>query len=121
MPVDSLIVKKVVVEQISRIRTISDLARILEVSPEALRKDFAKEEGTSLSNFVSKVRIERAMELLSTSDLECKVICFASGFGRADVAARTFKSHTGLTMEEYRRSARDRVKRESPGLVDYDT
>jgi two-component system response regulator YesN len=96
-------VKQVVSRELSRIRTTADLAHILQVSPETLRKGFVSQEKISLSIFISRTRIERAMDLLSNSEMECKEICLAIGFSRADVGARRFKSQTGLTMEEYRK------------------
>lgn len=103
MPVDSRIVKQVVLKEFSRIKTISDLAQLLGSPTEALRKGFMRRERISLSKYLSEVRIERAKELLLTSDLRCKEICFAVGFSREDIGSRVFKRHARVSMNEFRR------------------
>lgn len=104
MSIDSRIVERVVAKELSHIRTISDLAQLLGTSPELLRKEFMRREGTSLSKYFSEVRIERAKKLLLESNRKCKEICLAVGFSRADVGAHVFKHHTGVSMEEFRRT-----------------
>ena len=108
MAADSVLVKRVVELGLSRIGSPADMAKVLEVSPAALKKEFQKTEGLSLSRYVSNIRLSRAMELLSESDLECRVICFVVGFSREDVGARAFKRCTGVTMSEYRKFAREK-------------
>ena len=106
MSIDARIVKKVVSKEQSQIRTISDLAQLLGSPPDALRKEFMRRERTSLSRYVSGVRIERAKKLLLNSNQKCKEICLAIGFSREDIGSRVFKRHTGLSMEEFRRIGR---------------
>jgi AraC-like DNA-binding protein len=111
MAIDSRVVKEIIIEKLPHIRKVADLAQLLVVSPDVLKKDFVQQEGLSLSKFVFSVRIEQAMKLLLDSDMECKTICQSVGFSRQDVAARAFKNHTGITMEQYRRTAREQSKK----------
>jgi AraC-like DNA-binding protein len=111
MPIDSQVVKQTVVEKLPQIRKVADLAQLLLVSPDLLKKEFVQQEGLSLSKFVASVRIEYTMKLLTNSDMECKTICQEVGFSRQDVAARAFKHHTGFTMEGYRRAAKEQSKK----------
>ena len=106
MPIDSRIVKNVVAKELSRIRTISDLARLLGSPPEALKKEFVRKEGTSISRYISEVRIERAKALLSHSNWQCKELCLAIGFSRADTGSHVFKRYTGMSMEEFRKTTK---------------
>ena len=108
MTADSKLVKRVIDLGISRIGNLGDLAKVLEVSSSALKREFQRLEGLSLSRYVLNIRLSRAMELLSQTDLECRVICFVAGFSREDVGARAFKRCTGVTMGKYRRFAREK-------------
>jgi transcriptional regulator GlxA family with amidase domain len=106
MSIDHLSVKKVVSEQLQRIETFSDLARLLGSSPDVLRKEFERREGITLWTYVEGVRLERAKKLLIESNLECKEICLEIGFTREEFESRFFKRATGLSMTEFRRKGR---------------
>jgi transcriptional regulator GlxA family with amidase domain len=81
------------------------IARMLNVSPETILREFLRVERTSLRTYMSEVRVEQAKKLLATSDFPCKEICFMVGFTREDVGARVFKRLSGLTMAQYRTTA----------------
>ena len=68
----------------------------------------------SIARFMSVMRIERTKVLLQQTDLQCKEICLAVGFSREDVGAHVFKRLTGLTMEAYRKLARNPVYEDGP-------
>ena len=102
MPIDSRIVKRVVSKELSRIKTISDLAKLLGFPPEALRKEFVRRERITLSKYISEIRIQRAKDLLLKSDEKCKEICLVVGFSREDIGSRVFRRHTGISMKEFR-------------------
>ena len=87
------------------IRSTEDLAKFTKNSIQTVRKDFLREENTTLAAFIRRTRIEKAKELLEETRLPCHVICRRVGFNREDVGERAFKRLTGRTMIEYRRSS----------------
>jgi AraC-like DNA-binding protein len=111
MPIDTQVVKQTVNEKLPQIKKVSDLAQLLHVSPEVLKKEFVQQEQLSLSKFVASVLIEHTMKLLSNSDMECRTTCQTVGYSRQDVAARAFKNHTGITREQYRKTVRTQSKK----------
>jgi len=92
--------------EVSRVKAIVKLARTLGVSERALRREFKKREGMSLSKYRTQIRIERAKDLLSHSEMSCKEILLSVGFNRVEAGVRAFRRYTGLTMRQYRSVAR---------------
>ncbi len=86
---------------------VAPLAADLQISPDKLRKEFRRKEGLPLSRFILITKVENAKKLLADTDRYCFEICFDVGFSREDVGARIFKRVTGMTMLQYRESARD--------------
>ena len=110
MSTDIETLKRVISANLSDIRTITDIARIIQVSTETLRKNFVRSTGMPLSAFLTACRVERAKDLLMTTDLRCREICTRVGFSREDVGAHVFKRSTGMTMEQFRNLEADRMQ-----------
>jgi two-component system response regulator YesN len=55
---------------------------------------------------VTSVRMDRARELLSTTDLMAHEIAEATGFGDAGYFSSLFKRHEGKTPSEFRKERR---------------
>jgi len=107
MPVDLGRVERMILGQMNRIRSIGDLAVLLGASPETLRKDFSRGKGMPLSDYLTFERVAKAKELLRSTNLNCKEICYEVGFSREDVGAHVFKRLTGITMTQYRKCQED--------------
>lgn len=103
MAIDTRVVKKVVSQKMDQIRTITDLAKIVGSSPDALKKQFKRKEGISIAKYIRTIRIERVKFLLLESNLRCKEICLTLGFSREDLGSHVFKRETGISMQEFRR------------------
>jgi two-component system response regulator YesN len=95
-------VKRIVRVHFSEIHSIKDVARFTNHSVETIRRDFARSEHISLSEYIRGIRVEMAKHLLITTEKSCQEICESVGFCRADVGARVFRKFTGRTMREYR-------------------
>lgn len=59
--------------------------------------------GRTLRQEISRVRIERITHLLTHTDMTLRRISKATGFASVARMAAFFKSHTGMTLSEYRR------------------
>jgi AraC-like DNA-binding protein len=106
MALDTALVKSWIEEHIREIKGYEDVAVRFQVTRDSLRKAFVRREGTTVSRFISSVKLKQCQELLRTTDLLCFQIVYELKLGRDDVAARWFKRATGTTMAEYRRSHR---------------
>ncbi len=101
MPIEINEVKTYILEHILEIKTLKEVAGMLHICAETLRKDFLRKEHILISHFILNQRIEKMKYLLETTELRCFEICFMFGV-REDSGEATFKRVVGLTMEAYR-------------------
>jgi LacI family transcriptional regulator len=58
---------------------------------------------------IRRVRIERAKQLLATTDLPIPKVAQASGFGTGEYLATLFRQVTGITPLKYRAATRTKA------------
>ncbi|PQJ35458.1 hypothetical protein BSZ35_13350 [Salinibacter sp. 10B] len=90
-------------KNIGEIETAREVATVVDVSYETLRKQFRRQKKIPLGKFIRQVRIDEARWLLLETDEPVYVICWKVGFSSDSNGIRAFKRHTGMTMGEYRR------------------
>ncbi len=78
------------------------LAKRCFYNPSYFSRLFKSKFNVSLVEYVSNKRIEKAMELLSDTELSVAAISSACGFSNKSVFYRTFSKVTGKTPNEYR-------------------
>jgi transcriptional regulator GlxA family with amidase domain len=61
-----------------------------------------EEVGESVFSYVNRLRVERASELLSTTDFSLGKIAKDSGFDDQSWFSKTFKTYTGMSPHRYR-------------------
>lgn len=81
------------------------LAALLHVSPRTLHRQL-KEEGASLQALKDEVRRDRALELLLRTKRPIKQIAEAAGFQNEKSFMRAFKTWTGQSPADFRRTGR---------------
>lgn len=82
------------------------VARSVEVSPlpeRSLKRRFKQATGTTLIEYVQRLRIEEAKRLLETTPTAIDEISTEVGYEETAFFRRLFKRHTGLAPQEYRR------------------
>ncbi|MEU7277928.1 helix-turn-helix domain-containing protein [Streptomyces sp. NPDC045431] len=82
--------------------TLTDLARHAGVSVRTLTRRFHAESGVSPLQWLLHQRIERAKELLETTELPMDQVARACGLGTADSLRKHLVRRTGLTPSAYR-------------------
>lgn len=82
--------------------SIDILANRLGYAKYYLSALFKKETGSSVSEYIKKVRIERAEMLLYATDLNIKDIWEEAGFSSGTVFGKAFREVTGMTPREFR-------------------
>ena len=85
--------------------TLAGIAKGIRVSPSYLSRLFNRETGDSVSNFITKARVEKAAGLLSFSGMSIQNIAFYVGFGNLNYFSRCFKKYKKMTPTEYRASS----------------
>ena len=86
--------------------TLEQVVSHVHVSRFYFCKLFKKATGMTLTEYVARVRIEKAKTLLSDPSLRISEVVFASGFGSIPQFNSVFKQHVGMPPTEFRASLR---------------
>ncbi|MGM9510781.1 chromate resistance protein ChrB domain-containing protein [Larkinella sp. GY13] len=85
--------------------TLKELSESLDVNPAYLSREFSKYFGNlSFGEYIRKLRIEKAMDLLQTSKHSLVEIAYLTGFSDQSHFTRIFKKHTGQNPSDFRKS-----------------
>lgn len=82
--------------------SLSDLARVVNLSRSRMRHLFKAETGTSPARYLHSLRIEQAKELLEVTTLSVAQIMIRVGVRDRSYFDREFKKAYGLTPIQYR-------------------
>ena len=74
----------------------------MNISPYYFSKLFKEETGGNFIDYVTAIRMEKAKELLSSTDKSMKEICSAVGYQDPNYFSRSFKKNVGVTPTEYK-------------------
>jgi AraC-like DNA-binding protein len=85
---------------------VSDLAAGSGLSASHLAELFTREVGVPPHRYLLERRLDRAAELLATSDLPVTAIAVDVGFGSGPHLSRAFRAGYGTSPREYRRGRR---------------
>ena len=83
--------------------TIQQLAEEMGMSYSNFRKLFKEHTGMAPALYQQDLRLQRAKELLSTTDLSIKEIAYALNFDSPDYFSSKFRAKTGMKPSEFRR------------------
>lgn len=95
--------KQYINEHYSEQITLESMARELYLNPVYLGALFKSKTGISFTNWLLTVRIEKAKELLKTSQLSIYEIAERVGYQDAKHFSRLFAKHEGIKPNEYRK------------------
>lgn len=88
--------------------SLSVIAHSVGVHETHLAREFRRYYGATVGEYIRHLRIEYVCNLLSASNAPLSEIALATGFFDQSHLARVFKSQTGMTPHEYRRTFRSR-------------
>ena len=87
--------------------SLSDAASVLGLSPSYVSRMLKQATGDSFVSYLNKIRIERAKELLVTTELSSNEISSAVGYRYPQNFIRNFQKYAGMTPGNYRALHRD--------------
>ncbi|MGB7158374.1 MAG: DNA-binding transcriptional regulator [Tepidisphaeraceae bacterium] len=87
---------------------VEDVVREVPLSRSALERRFRKVVGRSINSELLRLRINRAIELLTETAVELKVVAMRAGFGTQSYMNAVFQAKVGKTPGSFRRFARPR-------------
>lgn len=82
--------------------SLEDVASVVEVSPYYLSKIFKEKEGVNFIDYLTDLRMKKAVELLEANTLSVKEVSFEVGYQDPNYFSRIFKKNFGVTPTEYR-------------------
>ena len=99
--------------------SLADLSDYVHFSPSYVSSMFKTFMGVGYKEYLTRIRIERACEMLKTSNLKVYEIASQSGYNDYVSFVKSFKKEIGITPQKYRRAAHDskRNKEGTGGMV----
>lgn len=83
--------------------TLSEVAGRCAMSTFAFSRAFKKELGVTFQDYLIRLRIDRAQQLLSNPQLSVTDVASAAGFGDLSHFTRTFRRHVGTSPSSFRK------------------
>ncbi len=83
--------------------TISELASMIGMSEVYFRKLFKSQFGTSPSQYIASLRLNKSKELMRSTFMTLEDCALESGFSSLQYFCRVFKKATGITPSNYRK------------------
>lgn len=77
------------------------IAEKFHMTPEYLGNLFAKETGTTFSNYLRQVRMEKAKELLTGTDMKIYEVACAVGYPDQKYFSKVFKEYVGVSAKQF--------------------
>lgn len=89
-------------EHIDREMSAAELARTLHYHPNYFTRMFRKYTGMAPTQYINKMRLEKAKVLLRTTDMLITEVAAATGFGDIYYFSKSFRKYTGFSPSDYR-------------------
>lgn len=95
-------IRQIMKESFTQPLTIAELAEKVYLTPTYICLLFKQETGITINDYLIKLRIEYAKELLEKPEMKLYDICGAVGYTSPSYFSRLFKKQTGFSPSEYR-------------------
>jgi two-component system response regulator YesN len=90
--------------------SLNQVAAQVHLSPSHFSAVFSHEAGETFKDYLTRVRLERAKELLRTTNLKCFEVAHQSGYNDPHYFSHIFKKNTGLSPQQFRSQSQNRKK-----------
>ncbi|GIO70079.1 AraC family transcriptional regulator [Paenibacillus sp. FSL M7-1455] len=82
--------------------SLEDAAEHVHLNPYYFSKVFKQQTGETFIDYVTRLRIDKAKDLMKNGELSLKEVCYAVGYKDPNYFSRVFKKVTGVSPSEYR-------------------
>jgi AraC family transcriptional activator FtrA len=100
---------------------IAELARVAAMSERTFMRRFRATTGMTPADWITRIRVDRARELLETTGLSIDHIATRTGLGTATTLRHHFRRKVGVSPADYRRQFSRTVRLDSPVSIVRDT
>jgi YesN/AraC family two-component response regulator len=98
--------KEIIQDQIDTNLSLTDISKSLDIHPSYLSREFSRHfDNLSFGEYIRKLRIEKAVELMKTTKYSLTEIAYLTGFSDQSHFTRIFKQHNGKNPSAYRKEA----------------
>jgi YesN/AraC family two-component response regulator len=92
-----------IVANISKDISVKDVADYVHFTPEYFSKLFKKETGENVKNYILKIKVDAAKDLLVNPNIPINIVAAELGYSNFSHFTQMFKKHENVTPTEYRR------------------
>ncbi|MBQ8596970.1 MAG: response regulator [Lachnospiraceae bacterium] len=89
--------------------SLDEVSRVVNISPYYFSKIFKEDTNENFIEYLTGVRINKAKELLDTTEYSMKEICSMVGYSDPNYFSRSFKKNVGVTPTEYKGGGKEEV------------
>lgn len=82
--------------------SLDEVSQAVNISPYYFSKIFKEDVGEGFVEYLTKIRMDKAKELLTTTEYSMKEICSMVGYADPNYFSRSFKKNVGVTPTEYK-------------------
>jgi two-component system response regulator YesN len=82
--------------------SLNEVAAQVNLSASHFSAVFSHETGETFRDHLTRIRIDRAKELLRTTNLKCSEVGYQSGYNDPHYFSYIFRKNTGLTPQQFR-------------------
>lgn len=92
-----------ILANISNEISVKDVADHVHFSPEYFSKLFKKEMGENVKNYILRIKVDAAKELLENPNIPINIVAAELGYSNFSHFTQMFKKHENVTPTEYRK------------------
>ena len=88
--------KQIIQDQVDTNLSLTEISKSLDINPSYLSREFSKHfNNLSFGEYIRKLRIEKAIELIGQNKYSLTQVAYLTGFSDQSHFTRIFKQHTG--------------------------
>jgi AraC-like DNA-binding protein len=96
--------KEIIQDQIDTNLSLTDISKSLDIHPSYLSREFSKHfNNLSFGEYIRKLRIEKAIELIKAGSYSLTEVAYLTGFSDQSHFTRIFKQHIGKNPSAYKK------------------
>ncbi len=96
--------RQIIQDQVDTNVSLTDISKRLDINPSYLSREFSKHfNNLSFGEYIRKLRIKKAIELMQANKYSLTEIAYLTGFSDQSHFTRIFKQHTGQSPSAYKK------------------
>jgi AraC-like DNA-binding protein len=98
--------KEIIQDQIDTNLNLTEISKSLDINPTYLSREFSKHfDNLSFGEYIRKLRIEKAIELIKLNTHSLTEVAYLTGFSDQSHFTRIFKQHTGKNPSAFKKES----------------